>query len=210
MHRAGAQRPGFIEGRHHLLEVVGHHHAADRFGGVGGPPAHQIGFQTVLLQDVPDRLGFTAQVGDRPHPAAAGIGLAEPMDPMLMGPLAGGDRGPQHRREHRIEGGKVAHHSRSGQPLEVRHLARIQQRPDDLPVGSIPAEQKHFVGHGFSAQRGASNVAKRTALRQDASLAGGGTGPPGSGCRFDSLAQATRPGSTGGQAHQTDRAGNRL
>jgi hypothetical protein len=69
------------------------------------------------------------------------------VDAVLVGTLAGGDAGPQHRREHRVERRQVAHDAIFDQVLEVGHLAGVDERGDHLPVGGIPADEQG-LGHG--------------------------------------------------------------
>ena len=64
MNRAAGQRwvsARFADG---LGEMVGHHHAIDRFGGMRRPPADHERTMAGLVQDVPDRLGFAGEESD--------------------------------------------------------------------------------------------------------------------------------------------------
>ena len=96
-------------------------------------------FQTALV--------LRAEVGDRPDAAVDRVRLGEAVDAVLMGALAGGDRGPQHGRERRVEGGEVPGDAAIHHALQVRHLAGVQQRVDQFPVGCVPADEQHLAGN---------------------------------------------------------------
>ena len=68
------------------------------------------------------------------------------MNAVLVSALAGGDTCPEHGRKHGIERGHIAHHTGFHELLEVRHLARIHERGDDLPIGGVPAYEENFAG----------------------------------------------------------------
>jgi hypothetical protein len=69
------------------------------------------------------------------------------MDTMFVGTFAGGDGGPEHGREHQRKGRQVAHHALADDFFQVRHLAGIQQRGDDFPIGGVPTDEQDFMGH---------------------------------------------------------------
>ena len=158
MHRAGRHRPGLVDRPHGPLIVVGDHHAADRLGGMRRPPADDVAAFAALAKDVPDRLRLPREHGDGTN-AALQVGLGEAENAVAERPLARGNRGPDHRRELRIERGEVADHALIHQPLEMGHLARVHQRIDDLPIGRVPADQKDLL------RRGVLIVSSRWSLR---------------------------------------------
>ena len=64
------------------------------------------------------------------------------MDAVFIGTLAGGDAGPEHRREGRLKRGEVAHHAGFDQPTDMGHEPQVHQRRNHFPVGGIPADEK--------------------------------------------------------------------
>ncbi len=98
------------------------------------------------VEDVPDRLGLAGQVGVRADAAGDRVRFGEAEDAVLERALAGGDGGPQRGAQRGLEGGDVAHHALLKEAGEVGHLAGIEQRMDDLPVGGVPADEQDFAG----------------------------------------------------------------
>ena len=145
MDGTGPHGPGLAKGSDGLLVMVRDHHPADGLGRMRGPPSDDVGALATLVEDVPDRLGPSSKIGYRSDGAGARIRLGESVDAMLVRALARGDRRPEHRRENRLERRKVAHDAVAHQPSEVRHLAGIEQRRDDLPIGSVPADQQNLA-----------------------------------------------------------------
>ena len=133
-----------------LLVPVAHHHAVDGLGRMARPPADDDRLLAALVEDVPDRLHLAADVRDRADALAVGRRLAEAVDAVLEGPLAGRDRGPQHRAEDRRERRVVPADTLLHHPLQVGHLALFEQRSDRPPVRGIPSDDEHLaiVGKG--------------------------------------------------------------
>ncbi len=65
---------------------------------------------------------------------------------MLERALARGDGRPQHGRQVGTQSRQIADHATLHEFFEIRHLARVQERVDDLPVSSVPADQQDFPG----------------------------------------------------------------
>ena len=124
---ARPQRPRRVERRHSLLKVVRHHRAADRLGRGAWPPADDERRVAGLVEDVPDGLGFSGEIRDRPHGARLRIRLGEAVDAVFIRPLAGGDARPEHRRQSRLERGEVAHHAVLHQPADMGHEPHVDQ-----------------------------------------------------------------------------------
>ena len=132
------------EGISFFLIEVGHHGAVDRLRRVAGPPGDHIAAVPLLVEDVPDGLDLSARHIHRLQFAAFSIEFNESVDPMLPGPFARGNGGPQHRGEHGLQGGQVAVYAFAQKFLERGHLPLRHERFDDLPVGGVPADQQNF------------------------------------------------------------------
>ncbi|MCZ7635809.1 MAG: hypothetical protein M5U12_07045 [Verrucomicrobia bacterium] len=104
-------------------------------------PADDGAAKALLGEDVPQGLGAARGAGHGADTGAVGLRLEKAADAVLVGRLAGGDRGPQHRGEARLEGGEVGDHAGLDQPGQMRHLAGIQERVDEIPIGTVPADQ---------------------------------------------------------------------
>ena len=148
MNHPRRQRPrcsGFSGG---ILEMVRYHHTVQRFSGMRRPPTHHQGAVAGLIEDIPDRLGFARQQGDRTHPGTIRQRFGEPVDAVFVGSFARGNRGPKHRAQHRVDRRHVAVHARGHEPGQVRHPSGIEQRPDHFPVSRIPTDEQHACfGH---------------------------------------------------------------
>ena len=145
LNRAGGQRGQFARPAHGLLEMIRNHDAVQRFGGMRWPPAHDEGAMAGLVENVPERLGVAREDRHGPHRRAVRQRLGETVDAMLVGPFAGGDGGPEHRAEGGINRGEVAINAASHESSQVRHLAGIEQRLNNLPVSRIPSNQENAV-----------------------------------------------------------------
>ena len=89
--------------------MVRDHDAVDRLGRVAGPPADRrcCAFP-FWLRMFHTALQSPREIGHRLDAEAVGRGLGKAVDAVLERPLAGGDGGPQHRRERRMERGDLA------------------------------------------------------------------------------------------------------
>ena len=129
-----------------LLVVVGDHHAlGQRLGGVGRPPADGDGVFCLLVEDVPDGLGLSREIGDGADAAGDGILLGKAEDAVLIRALAGGDGGPQRGTERGLEGGDVTHDAALKEAGEVGHFPGVEQRVDDLPIGGVPSDEEDLA-----------------------------------------------------------------
>jgi hypothetical protein len=73
-------------------------------------------------------------------------------DAVLVGPLAGGDRRPDHRREQRLGGQERRVRALLSQLREVRHLPLGHQEIDGPRVHAVEAEDDHAGGLGPAAR----------------------------------------------------------
>lgn len=109
----------------------------------------------VLVENIPDRLGFAREQGDRTHTRSVGQGFGETVDAVFVGALAGGDGCPKHRAEHGVNRRHVAVNAAGDQTGQVRELTRLEQRADHLPISRVPAdEQQASLGHGKRVSSG--------------------------------------------------------
>src|ERR1700733_4444045 len=110
------------------MELVGDYGALNRFGGITGPPADHDAAFTALSEDIPQRLAVARKVGDALYAAPVRPGFHEAMNAVVKGALAGGDGGPQHRREGGLKGGDRSCAACADQAADVGHSARGHQR----------------------------------------------------------------------------------
>ena len=165
-----------------LLIPVAHHHAVDRLGRMARPPADHDRLLAALVQDVPDRLDLAADVRDRADALAVGRRLAEAVDAVLERTLAGRDRGPEHRAQDRRERRVVPADALVHHPLQVGHLALLEERADRPPVRGVPADHEHLavVGNGnrIGLRLGhGEQVRERVAMRRAAARTISGRSP---------------------------------
>src|SRR5690606_10443870 len=130
------------------------------------------GAEVGLGEDVPEGLGAPGGAGGGAEAGAGGVGLDEVKDAVLVRGLAGGDGGPEERREHREERGEVGTDAAVDEAPEVGERAGLEEGVDDLPVRGVPADDEEALGgplgHGgdaIGAQRGVrrrSGRGKRT------------------------------------------------
>ena len=111
---------------------------------LGGKPTHDMAAQTPLAEHFPQGAALTRGRGDWHHRAVPWVHLGETRHAMVIGHLARGDRGPQHRRELRLECGEVATHPAFDEVRHAGQLARIEKRVDDFPIRGIPADEEEF------------------------------------------------------------------
>ena len=124
---ACSQRPRLAERGDRLLEMIGHHRAADRLGGGARPPADDERGVAGLVENVPDGLRFAGKNRDRADGARLRIGLGEAMDAVLEGALARGDARPEHRRKCGLKRGEISHHAVLHQPADMGHEPHVDQ-----------------------------------------------------------------------------------
>ena len=125
--------------------------------------------QCILREDVPERLGLARGTCRHTHAIAGWIGLNKVQNAVLVGRLAGGDGGPQYRREFGLHGAEVGPRSGCNECGEIRHLSAREQRVNDLPIGGIPTENQealdrasaHQVPHRTKQTRGGCWAAPR-------------------------------------------------
>lgn len=121
-------------------------YTVDRFGGMSSKPTEHMTAHARLGADIPQRLDLAGGAGDRMKRAGVGIRFDEAQNAMFVGTLAGSDGVPQHGRKDRPQGCDIAHHAVIDQAFERGHVSLVEQRVDDLPVGSIPTDEENFLG----------------------------------------------------------------
>ncbi|MEZ5356646.1 MAG: hypothetical protein R2762_28755 [Bryobacteraceae bacterium] len=94
--------------------------------GSAGCPADNVGVGPVLHQDVPQRLAAAGSGRHRTHAAGIRVQFGEAEDAVLVRELAGGNRVPQHRRQHRIERLDVAHDAVIDQKAQIREFSPVE------------------------------------------------------------------------------------
>ena len=135
-----------------VAEHIRHHLAIEMLLALSGKPTHDMAAQTALTKHFPQGAALTRGRGDRHHCAGPRVHLGETRHAVVIGHLARGDRGPQHRRELRLERGEVATHAALDQTRHAGQRARIEKRVDDFPISGIPAnEEKFFSQEVFCA-----------------------------------------------------------
>ena len=118
---------------------------------VSGEPAQHMAFQILRGEHIPKRGALAGGGGDRLHALGQGIHLGEAEHTVIIRPPAGGDAGPEHRREHRLKRAQVSRYTALHDAPQHRHLATIHERRDDFPVRAVPADEEEFrFLHGFS------------------------------------------------------------
>src|SRR5499427_4249086 len=101
---------------------------------------------SALGQNVPDGFDFASGAGNRAQASGLRIGFDKSENSMLVGTHAGGDGVPQHWRENRMQGSQVSDYPVVDYALQRRHQALVEERINDLPIGSIPADEQDFLG----------------------------------------------------------------
>ena len=72
------------------------------------------------------------------------IRLDEPVDPMFLRAHSRRDGVPEHRGQHRLQAGQIAHHAPVDELVQRGHQTLIQERMDHLPVGCVPTDKEDF------------------------------------------------------------------
>ena len=70
---------------------------ANRFRRMAPEPAHQVGPQSLLRQNIPQRLHAPGRTGHRAHTSRRPVHFREPQNAVLIGPFPRRNRVPQHR-----------------------------------------------------------------------------------------------------------------
>src|SRR5579862_2256413 len=113
---------------------------------MAGEPAEDVSPVSALRENIPDGFDLARSAGGWAHTSGLRIRLHEAVDAMLIGALAGGYRVPQHRRKNRTQSRQVANDATIDKVIERGHKTLVQKGIDQLPVGSIPADQENFFG----------------------------------------------------------------
>src|SRR5581483_8355825 len=113
---------------------------------MAGKPAEHMSSISALRQDVPDRFNFARRAGHRSHSTGLGIGLHKAEDAVLVWPFAGSNGVPQHRRENRTQGREISDDPMVDEIVERGHQPLVEERINQFPISSVPADQKNFSG----------------------------------------------------------------
>ena len=126
-------------------QTVRHHQPAHRLRGVCGPHRHDGDVLAVVAGHLPDGLLEPLVGGDGLPRAGLGVEAREVEDPVPQGADAGHHRGPDERRQVRLERAENAGAALPHQPLEVRHRPVRPVRVQQLPIRGVEAEDDHAV-----------------------------------------------------------------
>ena len=73
------------------------------------------------------------------------------MDAMLVSTLPSCDGRPEHGTKNGLEGSDVSANAFFDQTGEIRHLASIDERRDNFPIGGIPTDEEYLSRSMVSA-----------------------------------------------------------
>ena len=138
-----------FEIRRNALKLIRHHDAANRFGGITGPPAHDDTAESALAEDVPYSLGFPRKLGDALYAAPVWPWFGEAVNTVSERPLTCCDGGPQHRRKRRLKCGDLRGAAMADEAAEMGHFAGVQEGMDDFPIGLNPAHEQNLAAGIF-------------------------------------------------------------
>ena len=140
--RIGVRGNAFEMGEH-----VGDHFPIQILLALGGEPTNDVAAESFFPEHFPEGLAFPGGGGDGDDAAADRIDLGEAVDAVVVGHFPGGDAGPKHGGELRLQGGEIAMGAAVHEAADAVHAAFLQKRVNDFPIGGIPADkQKFFSG----------------------------------------------------------------
>jgi len=111
-------------------------------------PADDIRFEARLRKDIPDRLACPGGARCRPDADMLRVRLGEAVYAVFHRPLAGRDRGPEHRAQDRLQRRDIAHNACSDKFIQRRHEAGVHQ-----PVAIFQSAPSHPISKTFFASR---------------------------------------------------------
>ena len=127
-------------------QAVRHHQPAHGLRGVRGPHRHDGDVLPVVAGHLPDGLLEPLVGGDGLPRAGLRVEAREVEDPVPQGADAGHHRGPDERRQVRLERAENARAALPHQPLEVRHRPVRPVRVEQLPIRGVEADDDHSAG----------------------------------------------------------------
>ena len=90
-----------------IVEIRDHRTAMWQTLALGGEPTDDMAFEAIFAEDFPDGFALAGGGGYRDDLAVC-MDLGEASDAVVIGVFPGGDGGPEHRRELRLEGGEIS------------------------------------------------------------------------------------------------------
>ena len=143
---ARRRRPGARVGRRAGLGeprrgAVRDDRSANALGRPGGEPADDGHGPLALGEEVPERGHAALGRGHRRLPAAGQV-RHEVQHAVVLGPAAGGDRGPEDRRHERRSGAHHAGASARPEAGEARELAARDEAVDREPVAAVDPDER--------------------------------------------------------------------
>ena len=124
-------------------QAVRHHQPPHGLRGVRGPHRHDGDVPAVVASHLPDGLLGPLAGSDGLPRAGLRVEAREVEDPVPQGADAGHHRGPDERRQVRLERAENAGAALPHQPLEVRHRPVRPVRVEQLPVRGVEADDDH-------------------------------------------------------------------
>ena len=164
-----------------VAEHVGDDAAGVVLLAVRGEPPDDVALQPAVAEHLPESAALPRGGRDGHDRAGLLVNLGESRHAVVVGHLPRGDARPEHGGELRLERRQVAAGARLHEPCQPRHLAGVEQRVDDLPVGRVPAdEQEPAAGHRVAL---AFTRGPRLPTRRPIASGGGARGPRSSPSR---------------------------
>ena len=116
--------------------------SGDRLRWVRCIPTNRVHSHAALCKDVPKRFGLACCARGHTNTITGWVRFNKIENAVLLRGLAGGNGGPQNRREFRFQSAKVCPCSCSNQCCKMWHLPPRDQRIDDLPISSVPTKNQ--------------------------------------------------------------------
>src|ERR1035437_1341041 len=122
---------------------VGDEEALHLLGGPRGPPSHDAHREALHRSKIPDRGHLPRAARDRQPRARLRVQLLEVRHAVIQRRAARGDRRPDERRGHRLVRVEVPRPPVRDERREIREAPLLEKPVEELPVGSVPADEDH-------------------------------------------------------------------